>query len=203
MKTHVRLVAAAAAGVAFAADQISKFWMIDILGIEDRGPIRLTPFLDIVLAWNPGISYSLLRADSLMGLLGLLALAALAVGVLGAWLWMTSDRPTALALGLVLGGALWIAPATARSPTSCTCTRPCRSGRWPITSSTSPMRPSLPAWRSSCMSPSARGPRARSPDAARQKVFDGLLRQEFAANAEDKLAGRRSPFGRVGRCGAA
>lgn len=106
MKTHVRLVAAAAAGVAFAADQISKFWMIDIFGIEDRGPIRLTPFLDLVLAWNPGISYSLLRADTLMGLLGLLALAALAVGVLGAWLWMTSDRPTALALGLVLGGAL-------------------------------------------------------------------------------------------------
>jgi len=106
MKTHVRLIAAAAAGVAFAADQISKFWMIDILGLEDRGPIRLTPFLDVVLAWNPGISYSLLRADSLMGLLGLLALAALAVGVLGAWLWMTTDRLTALALGLVMGGAL-------------------------------------------------------------------------------------------------
>ena len=54
VKTHVRLVAAAAAGVAFAADQITKYWMIDILGIEDRPPIRLTPFLDIVLAWNPG-----------------------------------------------------------------------------------------------------------------------------------------------------
>ncbi len=106
VKTHVRLVAAAAAGVAFAADQITKFWMIDILGIEDRPPIRLTPFLDIVLAWNPGISYSLLRADSTLGMLGLLALAALAVGVLGAWLWTTTDRPTALALGLVLGGAL-------------------------------------------------------------------------------------------------
>ena len=93
MKTHVRLVAAAAAGVAFAADQISKFWMIDILGIEDRGPIRLTPFLDIVLAWNPGISYSLLRADSTLGLLGLLALAALALGlVLGGALGNALDR---------------------------------------------------------------------------------------------------------------
>ena len=106
VKAHVRLVAAAAAGVAFAADQITKYWMIDILGIEDRPPIRLTPFLDVVLAWNPGISYSLLRADTTLGTLGLLALAALAVGVLGAWLWTTTDRLTGIALGLVLGGAL-------------------------------------------------------------------------------------------------
>ena len=106
LKTRARLIAAAAAGVAFAADQISKFWIIDILGIEDRPPIRLTPFLDIVLAWNPGISYSLLRAETPLGMLGLLALAALAVGVLGAWLWTTTDRATALALGMIMGGAL-------------------------------------------------------------------------------------------------
>ena len=106
LKTHVRLVAAAAAGVAFAADQISKFWIIDILALEYRGTIRLTPFLDLVLAWNPGISYSLLRADTPLGMLGLLALAALAVGLLGAWLWTATDRLTAVALGLVMGGAL-------------------------------------------------------------------------------------------------
>lgn len=106
VKTRVRLIAAVAAGLAFAADQITKFWVIDILGIEDRPPIRLTPFLDVVLAWNPGISYSLLRADTTLGTLGLLALAAVAVGVLGAWLWTTTDRLTGIALGLVLGGAL-------------------------------------------------------------------------------------------------
>ncbi|MFV0279807.1 MAG: signal peptidase II [Rhodoblastus sp.] len=106
LKTRCRLIAAAVAGAAFAADQISKFWVIEIIGIEDRPPIRLTPFLDVVMAWNPGISYSLLPADTALGLVGLLALAALAFGVLGAWLWTTADRPTALALGLVMGGAL-------------------------------------------------------------------------------------------------
>lgn len=106
MKTHCRLVGAAAAGLAFAADQISKYWMIEVFHIKTRQPIRLAPFFDVVMAWNTGVSYSLLRADGPAGRLALLALALAAIGALGVWLWRTQDRISALALGLVIGGAL-------------------------------------------------------------------------------------------------
>ena len=58
------------------------------------------------MAWNPGISYSMLSADGPVGRVALLALAILAVCVLGLWLWRTTDRLTALALGAVIGGAI-------------------------------------------------------------------------------------------------
>ncbi len=106
MRTQARLLGAAAAGLCFAADQISKFWLIEVFGIAARQPIRLTPFLDVVMAWNRGISYSMFMADGTLGRLALLGLSALATGFLGVWLWRTADRLTAVGLGLVIGGAL-------------------------------------------------------------------------------------------------
>ncbi|MDE2578136.1 MAG: signal peptidase II [Hyphomicrobiales bacterium] len=91
------------AAAAFALDQASKHWMIAVFDIASRQPIRLAPFLDVVMAWNPGVSYSLLP---FMGRYGLLAVAGLAVAVLGVWLWRTPDRLTGAALGLIIGGAL-------------------------------------------------------------------------------------------------
>jgi signal peptidase II len=106
MKASIRLVGIATAVFAFAADQISKYWMIHVFDIASRQPIRIAPFLDVVMAWNPGISYSLLSADGPLGRWALLALAGGAVAVLGVWLWRAHDRLTAVALGLVIGGAV-------------------------------------------------------------------------------------------------
>lgn len=106
MKTDYRLVGAAAAGLAFAADQISKYWMIEVFRIDARPPIRLAPFLDVVMAWNRGVSYSLFRADGPYGRWALLGVAGVALAALGVWLWRTQDRLTGLGLGLVIGGAL-------------------------------------------------------------------------------------------------
>ena len=50
-------------------------------GIADREPVVLAPFLDLRLAWNTGISYSLLRADGPFGRFALVALALVAVAV--------------------------------------------------------------------------------------------------------------------------
>src|SRR3974390_448395 len=104
MRTNPRLVGATAGALAFAPAQISKYWMIQGFDIASRQPIRLAPFLDVVLAWNPGVSYSMLPAGGPLGRWALLALAAAAVGVLGVWLWRTHDRLTATALGLAVGG---------------------------------------------------------------------------------------------------
>ena len=106
VRLNLRLIGIAAAGLAFAADQISKYWMIQVYDIGAKQPVHVLPFLDLVMAWNPGISYSLLTANGPLGRLALLGVAVAAVGVLAFWLWRATDRLTAVALGLVIGGAL-------------------------------------------------------------------------------------------------
>jgi signal peptidase II len=80
--------------------------MLHVFDIEARQPIALLPVLDIVLAWNRGISYGWLSNGA--GLPpGLLIALALIIGA-GLWIWLAkASRPlTAAAIGLILGGAL-------------------------------------------------------------------------------------------------
>ena len=68
-------------------DQGHKFWMLDVYDISSKQPVSVLPFLDLVMAWNNGISYSLLRADSPAGRYGLLALTLVATLLLAVWMW--------------------------------------------------------------------------------------------------------------------
>ena len=94
------------AALTLAVDQGHKIWMLDEFDIAARQPVALTPFLDLVMAWNPGISYSLLSAQTPEGRLGLLAVALVATLLLGVWLWRAQERITTVGLGLIVGGAL-------------------------------------------------------------------------------------------------
>jgi len=68
--------------------------------------VTLTPFLDLVLTWNPGISYGLFRQEGPLGQWLLLGLKAIAVILLWIWLARAGTRLTALSLGLIIGGAV-------------------------------------------------------------------------------------------------
>ncbi|MEK4032686.1 signal peptidase II [Methylocystis sp. IM2] len=92
--------------MAALVDQTHKFWMLHVFGIESRPPVTLAPFLDVTLSWNYGVSYSLFPAHEGAGRALLLAGQAVIVAVLLAWMWRARSRLTALALGLVVGGAL-------------------------------------------------------------------------------------------------
>ena len=39
---------------AFLVDRLSKWWLIDIFGIAERGIVTILPFFDLVMAWEPG-----------------------------------------------------------------------------------------------------------------------------------------------------
>jgi signal peptidase II len=89
-----------------AVDQGSKFWLLWSFELGSRGVVPLTPFLDLVLTWNTGISYGLFPQESPLGRWLLIALKAIAVALLWIWLARASARLTAVALGLIIGGAL-------------------------------------------------------------------------------------------------
>ena len=102
---HARLgltIAIAAAVI----DQITKLWMLFAFELGSRGIVTLTPFLDLVLTWNTGISYGLFRQEGALGQWALLALTAIAVALLWIWLSRSATRLTAVALGLIIGGAI-------------------------------------------------------------------------------------------------
>jgi signal peptidase II len=89
-----------------ALDQAAKLWLLFVFDLGARGRVRLTPFLDLVLTWNRGISYGLFQQDGPMGRWPLLGLKAVAVALLLFWLTRAASRMTALALGLIVGGAV-------------------------------------------------------------------------------------------------
>jgi signal peptidase II len=96
-----------AVAVATAAiDQASKLWLIYGFDLQARIPVRLTPFLDLVLVWNKGISYGLFQQEGVLGQWILLAIKAAAIVLLWVWMARTGSRLTAVALGLITGGAV-------------------------------------------------------------------------------------------------
>ncbi|MTI18608.1 signal peptidase II [Rhodobacteraceae bacterium RKSG542] len=92
--------------VGMAIDQIVKIWVVHIYDMANNPPISLTPFLDIILIWNKGVSYGLFQQDSTFGRWAL-ALFTIGAAVL-IWVWgvRTKDRLLAISLGLVLAGAI-------------------------------------------------------------------------------------------------
>ena len=101
-----RLAGFAVAAATLLVDQANKLFLLDIYDIEIRQPLRLGPFLDVVMAKNPGISYSLLSAHSAAGRWGLVTFVVVASALIAWWLWRTATGLAAISLGLILGGAL-------------------------------------------------------------------------------------------------
>ncbi|MGB7007817.1 MAG: signal peptidase II [Pseudolabrys sp.] len=90
---------------ACALDQASKIYLLFVFDLAANGPVRLGPFIDIVLARNTGISYGLFQTQGPLGQWILLAFKAVAVLLLCVWLARAKDRLIALSLGLIIGGA--------------------------------------------------------------------------------------------------
>jgi len=86
-------------------DQISKSWILtDVM--NPPTVITVTPFFNLVLVWNRGVSFGILNQSSVWipWLLSALA-AAICVGLF-IWLRRAESRWLATALGLIIGGAL-------------------------------------------------------------------------------------------------
>ncbi len=89
----------------FAADQWSKFLVLDWFK-DHSGKVVLTSFLNIVLAWNKGISYGLFQASNPYGIWALIAVALMISFILIWWIITAENYFSALCFALILGGAL-------------------------------------------------------------------------------------------------
>jgi signal peptidase II len=105
MNSHLRpgIIAAVAA---LALDQASKLWLLFVFDLAHRGKVKLTPFFDLELAWNIGISFGWFQSDSPIAQIVLMAVKAVAVIVLAIWMARSRTLLATTALGLIIGGAI-------------------------------------------------------------------------------------------------
>lgn len=91
--------------VVLVLDQVSKTAVLAWSASWTESLHQVTPFLDFVSLWNTGISYGLFP----QGEAGRWVLVAVKVGaalLFGMWLTRATRRREALALGLLIGGAI-------------------------------------------------------------------------------------------------
>jgi signal peptidase II len=105
LNPHLRPGVIAAIAV-LALDQASKLWLLLVFDIGHRGAVSVTPFFDLVLAWNPGISFGWFQNDSQWVQTTLMVVKAVAVIALGVWMARSQTLLATLALGLIIGGAI-------------------------------------------------------------------------------------------------
>lgn len=105
MTSHLRPGVIAALAV-LALDQASKLWLLFVFDIARRGAVKVTPFFDLVLAWNVGISFGWFQNDSQIAQISLMIIKAVAVVVLAIWMAKSRTLIATLALGLIIGGAV-------------------------------------------------------------------------------------------------
>jgi signal peptidase II len=96
----------ALAALVFVLDQVTKYWILHIVHLPERGSIEVLSFFRLTFVGNIGVSMSLFRADTDFArwmLVGVTAGIAAAVAV---WIAREKARGDIVALGLVLGGAI-------------------------------------------------------------------------------------------------
>jgi signal peptidase II len=105
MTSHLRAGILAALAV-LALDQATKLWLLFVFDIGRRGAVRVTPFFDLVLAWNVGISFGWFQNDGQIAQISLMLIKAVAVIVLAIWMARSRTLIATIALGMIIGGAI-------------------------------------------------------------------------------------------------
>jgi signal peptidase II len=91
------------AALVFGADQLSKYCVLNIINLDEREPLQITPFLDLAMAWNKGVSYGLLTTQMQLVLVALSVI--ITIGLV--FMLRNAAKPLlAASYGLLIGGAL-------------------------------------------------------------------------------------------------
>ena len=87
-------------------DQLSKYIMLDLVGIASRPPMEVTPFFNLVMVWNHGVSFGMFANPGTDMVYFLIGVALVISVILLIWLQKTQKRLEAISIGLIVGGAL-------------------------------------------------------------------------------------------------
>lgn len=101
-----RKIGLSVAALVFFVDQLVKWIVTYPLQLPHRLTIDVLPFFTLRWLKNTGVSMGLLNAGSELGRWLLVALTCAIAAFVAVWMWREKRRDDAVALSLVLGGAL-------------------------------------------------------------------------------------------------
>ena len=104
--TKLGLFAYALAGLVILLDQLSKHWILNVFDLPARGSVPLIGPVHLTMVWNKGVSFGLLRADIDLTRWALAAFSIIVAVLLAVWARHATRRVSAVALGLLIGGAV-------------------------------------------------------------------------------------------------
>lgn len=104
--TKLGLFAYVLAAVVVALDQASKFWILHVFELPLKVTTPLAGPLHLTMVWNRGVSFGLLRADVDLTRWALVAFSIVVSVFLAVWVRKATRPLAAVALGLVMGGAI-------------------------------------------------------------------------------------------------
>ena len=91
--------------IAIGADQVTKWWILASV-MDPPRIINVTPFFNVVLVWNRGISFGMFSNESMAGVWILSFLALIIVGFLFNWLRKAESKRVAISLVSLLAAHL-------------------------------------------------------------------------------------------------
>ena len=95
-----------AALLVLAADQASKWWVLDVLRLPERGQVPVLPVLSLTMVWNQGVTFGLFHQSGAWGPWLLAGVALAVVAALAVWLRRAESALVAASLGAIGGGAV-------------------------------------------------------------------------------------------------
>jgi signal peptidase II len=96
----------AAGAVTLAADQASKYWILYRLDLPALHQVVLLPVLSLTMVWNKGVTFGLLDGLGSWGHYALAGIAVMVICLLLLWLRRAANRLAAIAIGMIMGGAV-------------------------------------------------------------------------------------------------
>lgn len=87
-------------------DQLCKWYLLEIYAIGAKSPVEVTSFFRLVMVWNYGVSFGMFSEPGTASVGMLVGVAAVMVAIMSYWLLRANDRFTALAIGMIIGGAI-------------------------------------------------------------------------------------------------
>jgi len=87
-------------------DQALKYWVLEVFDLPERASAQVAGPFWLTMVWNKGVSFGVLNIDAEWTRWVLSAFSLGVAAALAVWAWRV-DRPIlALAVGLIIGGAV-------------------------------------------------------------------------------------------------
>ena len=100
------LIAYGLAVLTIVLDQLSKLWVLNVFDLPSKGSVHVGGPVSLTMVWNEGVSFGLLRAEQDLTRWALVVFSLAVAAFLAVWARKIEKPLLAIAVGLVMGGAI-------------------------------------------------------------------------------------------------